>query len=415
MVAIRAWPLRLAAARRITLEPNIRTLDSCCPRAPPSGVGGACALQVINRLARSHLPNGGLAWQKRGILLNNERNVERAVRSTVSVMVGLSVALVAAAVRAQPVGEAVRFQYVAPAECPDARSFEARVRERTTRGRAAEAGELARTFALRLRADEAGFLGTIEFLGDTGAAVSRQVRGEQCDAVVSSLALITALALDATLDEPQPESVAVETSRAPPVADAAPRPASSAPERAPAAPPPPPRRRAERLGTRLGASGEFSTAIDAWTYGWLGQIDWRSGWAFRVVAHYATDERLVDPGRRARLRLLGLRGSGCFTLFRGEIVSLAPCLGLDFGSLRGRGIESEALPHASSDTVPWVAAGPELRLAWEPAPGFWLELNGRAEFPLTAYEFKFEPPRKTVYEMPRVAGALGLVTGVRFW
>jgi hypothetical protein len=103
--------------------------------------------------------------------------------------------------RAQPAEVAIRFQYRAPPECPDAAAFTARVRERTPRGRLAEPGELARTFDVDVTADPAGFSGQIEFLDDGGVKVNRQLRGEQCDAVVSSLALITALALDATLRE----------------------------------------------------------------------------------------------------------------------------------------------------------------------------------------------------------------------
>jgi len=103
---------------------------------------------------------------------------------------------------------AVRIQYRAPTACPDAASFMAQLRERTARGRFAEPNELARTFDVELSADAQGFTGDLEFLDDSGAKVSRHVHGEQCAAVVSSLALITALALDAAVPSNAGEAVA---------------------------------------------------------------------------------------------------------------------------------------------------------------------------------------------------------------
>jgi hypothetical protein len=305
--------------------------------------------------------------------------------------------------------QAVRFQYEAPAECPGVAELTARVRERTERGRPAEASELARTFVLRIARDGAGFVGSVEFLDDSGSSVDRLVRGEQCDAVVSSLALITALALDATLNEDEPDPVLAP----PPAPRTLPRVAP-----APSTVPPPrprPMTPARSVAARVGAVGSYATAIDSWTYGLLGQLDWPGGLALRFVGHYASDDRVVDRGRRANLRLMGVTGSGCYWSLRGEAFSLQPCLGLDFGSLRGRGIQSDALPKAYSQTMVWAALGPELRLAWEPAPPFWLELHGNLHFPLVAYEFRFELPDRLVYEPPRVTAALGVATGVRFW
>lgn len=313
--------------------------------------------------------------------------------------------------RAEP-EEAVRFQYEAPAECPNAVELEARVRARTARGRGAEPGELARTFSLRIRADEQGYLGSVELLDDNGTRVSRQVRGEQCDAVVSSLALITALALDASLrEEPLPDEISAPRSQPAqpqPVLEPAAPVTAREPDVAPRRAPP------EGLRARVGASGSYASAIGAWTYGLLGQIEWANGFQLRLTGHYATSERADDTGRRASLRLLGLRSSGCFVALRSRVLALAPCAQLDFGTLRGRGIESATLPRAWGDTALWLGVGPELHLAWEPSPSFWLELGGDVQFPLRQYDFDFELPRRTVYGVPFVAASLGVATGVRF-
>jgi hypothetical protein len=109
----------------------------------------------------------------------------------------------AAVAHAQSHEDAVRLQYAAPPQCPDSASFLAQLRERMARGRLAESGELARTFGVSIAADATDFSGRVELVDESGTTVSRRVHGEQCEAVVSSLALITALSLDATL-RPEP-------------------------------------------------------------------------------------------------------------------------------------------------------------------------------------------------------------------
>jgi hypothetical protein len=313
--------------------------------------------------------------------------------------------------RAEPAEEAVRFQYQAPAECPDLASFTARVRERTERGREPEEAELARTFSVSLRPEGHGFVGEIEFLDDGGSKVSRRVRGEQCEAVVSSLALITALALDATLRHEEEPAAPVPI---------APRPPTPAPVVAPpqeTAPvfraPPTPR---SLTGMRVGVTGGLASAIHAPVLGLLGQLDWRSGVALRLTAYYGWDELEVDEGRRARLRAQGVQVSVCPLRWGGARLGVAPCGFVDLGTLRSEGVRAERLISAGGDTILWATVGAELRLAWEPAAPFWLELKGAAELPLRrGYRFTFDRPDRDVYEVPDYAGSLALAAGVRFW
>lgn len=317
--------------------------------------------------------------------------------------------------RAQPAEEAVRFQYTAPPECPDAATFTARVRERTQRGRAAEPEELARTFSIDVTADAQGFAGDIAFLDDGGVTVHRHLRGEQCDAIVNSLALITALALDATLREEEPSPPLP----APPRASSRlePRqPLTPAPEER--APPPPPRARS-LVGARAGVSGGYGSTLNAGLapqFALLGQLDWRSGFALRLSAHYDWHDFTVDEGRRAKLRLLGVETSVCPWRWRWRELAFAPCATLDLGTLRAEGELGGNLTTAGGDTIVWAAVGAELRVAWEPAAPFWVEVRGAAAFPLLAtYQFVFRNPNRVAYEVPVLTGEGGMAVGVRFW
>lgn len=322
---------------------------------------------------------------------------------------------------AEPAEEAVRFQYAAPGDCPDAASFTARVRQRTTRGREAAPGELARTFSVNVAAQGSRFVGDIEFLDDAGAPVSRRVGGEQCEPVVDSLALITALALDATLREEEPANeVADGAAPGPepkPVPPPEPEPTKPKPAPPQAAPAPVVSRPRERWlsSARLGVLGGYDTTLAAVPFGLLGQLDWRSGWAARLSAHFTSSEVTLDDGRRAQLRQLGLEGSVCHRVFENDDLALWPCAWLDVGTLRAEGQKSALLTHPDARTVVWVSVGPELRVAWEPQLPFWIELHGAVGFPLNAHTFYFEQPYATVYDVPLVTVAGGAAAGVRFW
>jgi hypothetical protein len=319
----------------------------------------------------------------------------------------------ASAALAQPaVEDALRFQYTAPEECPGVEAFTARVRERTQRGRLAEDGELARTFAVTLTPDAGAFIGAVEFLDDSGAPVSRRVRGEHCDEVVSSLALITALALEARLE---PETA--------PVAPAAPPPPPPAPPAPPPAKPAPTTRWERDTGqgpsARVGVSGGYGTPLDAFALGLLGQLDWSRGssllGALRLRGHFAESEHEVS-GRYAKLRLLGLEASACPQGLWLEPFVAYGCLAFDVGSLRASGVEGPELPFPGSSTVLWLAVGAELRVAWQPDAPFWLELNGQLGTPVVKHTFRFRAPDEPAFVLePGLSAGAGIVSGVRFF
>jgi len=323
----------------------------------------------------------------------------------------VSVVAVAAPARAQPSEEAVRIQYGAPASCPDAASFAAQLRQRTPRGRFAEPNELARTFSVTLAADTQGFSGRVEFLDESGASVNRRVHGEQCEAVVSSLALITALALDATLRSEDSEAVSPATAVDPPrSAELPPKPALDAAHESP---------RVTQRGVRAvraGLQAAYGSPTSAPRLGVLGELEFRSGLSLRLTAHYAWHELAVDAQRSANLRLMGIETSLCPWRFAWGELALTPCAAVDLGALRAAGVPNAQLTLPGDKTIGWASVGAQFALSWRlPAP-FWAELRGAAEFPLRAgYQFTFENPHQIAYEVPPVTGWGGIATGVRFW
>lgn len=311
--------------------------------------------------------------------------------------------------------EAVRFRYEAPIGCPDVAVFTDRVRQRTSRGREARAEELARTFALSISPAASGFLGTIEFLDDAGAPVSRRVHGEECDPVVSSLALITALALDATLRE-QPalgveQPAPARTADPPPARQptpASPRPSAPlAPRRARGAP--------LLVSARVGASLAHESLLGTPVLGLLGQLDFRSDWSLRLLAHYENSTIEVDTGREVSVRVIGLETSVCPLRAHVDDFSFYPCASFDIGSLRAAGERSSALPWVHTSTLLWASLGPELRLAWEPAAALWLELRGATGVPLVWHTFELQNPQQTALDVRGITFQGGFSGGVRFW
>lgn len=318
---------------------------------------------------------------------------------------------------AQPAPEeAVRFRYEAPSACPAVDVFTARVRERTSRGREALPEELARTFTLSITLDSRGFSGTIEFLDDSGSSVSRRVRGEECDAVVSSLALITALALDSTLREDAQLGADETITPTQPEPAKPPQPAPTvAPSTAPLVVRPARPAAPFLVSARVGLAAAFESSLPAPVWGMLGQLDFRGDWALRLLAHYEDAEIEVDSGRAIAVRVLGIETSVCPLRPHVGDFSLYPCLSIDIGSLRASGIKRDRLVSVDTKTLLWAALGAETRFSWEPRDPFWAELRAGVGVPLSHHEFVLENPAKIAFDIDYITLHGGVSTGVRFW
>jgi hypothetical protein len=318
---------------------------------------------------------------------------------------------------AQPAGEPVRFEYRAPVGCPDAEAFVSRVQARTSRARLGAPGELARTFAVEVRVEAGGVSARLTFTDSRGASVVRAVRGETCDEVVSAIALVTALAIEAGTTEPS----------AP--AEGAPTPSHDEGAREPEPVAAPPRQRALRKpepNVVVGSLGA-ETGVTTWLgpsptlgVGVFGEVGTYAGASGRLTLLGTASSTLVEneevPGtyRRANFNALLARIEGCpVVAVLGSGFRVLPCVGVGLGALRGAGEERSVRPPKSS-TIFWADLVPTLRLDWTLSDSLVFFGQGELGVPLVRHDFVFDGPRQQVFHVPAVGVGATLGMAWRF-
>jgi hypothetical protein len=307
--------------------------------------------------------------------------------------------------------EPVRLEYRVPpgADCPSEAVFVERVRERSVHHRAAAPGELARSFAVTVTLDEEGALARVDFVDPDGSAISRSVRGANCDEVVSGIALVAALAIDARAGEAPSPSPAPS---APPAEPKAP---------APAPPPPKPLPRPSGLTPKYtaglgggwvsygGPSGAL--LLDAFFAASLAE----RGPVARLSAIHLRSELASADGREGRLRVYGGRLEACPVSFPLRPFFLEPCAGTGVGVLLSSGVPSLELPEASDKAQLWwdlVVIG---RLGAVIEDRVVLEVQGEFGVPLSRPSFGFDNNQANpIFEVPRVGGSARGGVGIRF-
>ncbi len=334
----------------------------------------------------------------------------------------IAVTFLAPNLRAQPSqpsqlspADPVRFDYQAPEGCPDAVSFRNRVGARTNRARMAEPGELARTFAIEVRADPSGATAFLRFIDSRGTPVTRAVRGETCDEVVSAIALVTALAIEAgTVEEgaPAPPGPKPEQPAAPPPVNT---PAEKPTKRSP--PAPTPHALAWLIGAETGVTTWLgpSPTLGIGAFGELGKYAGASG---RLTLLRATSHALVPLSdqtfRRADFTALVARIEGCpVAVALGAGFRFVPCLGLGLGALEGAG-DPENIQEPDTQTIFFADLVPELRLDWTLADSLVFFVEGELGIPLRRRDFVFDEPPQPVYSIPALGVGASLGMAVRF-
>jgi hypothetical protein len=309
--------------------------------------------------------------------------------------------------------EPARFSYFAPADCPDEQDFIERVRERSVHERPATGDELALSFVVTLSRDAEGVLGRVEFSDRDGTPVSRAVRGATCDEVASSIALVTALAIDARAEPPP----LVRTPSS-----------SAANEPAPLTPPPTPTRAAapgapERSTTTgfftAGFGAGFQSAVGptggATLEAFLAAASGPRGISLRLTAFHWLASGSHD-GREAEFRVWGGRVDGCPLAFERSGVFVTPCVGFGAGALRASGVRSANLPKPDHASIAWFDGALLGRAGVVFGEFVVLEAEAGLLLPLVRKEFGFSlpEPRSTLYAVPPLAAGVSVHGGVRF-
>lgn len=355
----------------------------------------------------------------------------------------LAVALVSGEAVAET--RALRVDYQAHEGCPAQSAFFDRVLARTSRARAAAPGEAALDVWVRIARQAPKSLGRIVLWKSSGAR-TREVSSDDCDEVVSALALITALAIDPNASV-TPRTPAAPASPSPDPAGSG-DPAGQGAPSAPAAPPLPDPRTIpltpipvpwpllvpSPLVRRPRPAAGAEPVVGPWV-----------GGAFVAASFAVTPQALLGGGLFAERRFgsergvalrLALEGAatgsfevgpagvafvrgaarlqGCPFLRAARWLSVAACLGGEVGFLRGEGIQRGAIASVSADTVPWAGLGLVPRAALDVGERAVVGIEGGPTFSLVQRSFVFKEPDYTIYDLPAVTWAFRLDVGIRF-
>jgi hypothetical protein len=324
----------------------------------------------------------------------------------------------------------VDLAYEAPAQCPRRGEIVAELRRRVDPSSRAELERQRdrRSFVVRIeRLANGAFSGRLELTRPGGPAQSREFRAETCRAVSSALTVFIAIALDpANTDEagpaPPPTFADENDSTAPPSSDSPP--ASPAPPSRPALPPasaPPPVQ--ARTGTWVWSSevgvAYVRTPRDAWGARVAGQIAYaiegaRVAPALRVSWGFADFDAPPADGGRASFRFASGRAAACALVRLAPApFTVAPCVGLGFGSLAAT---SGELPRVGQASTGWYAMSGIVRAAWSLLPWLSLDAEVGVETPFRRPMFALTDPFRIVYRPPGVlvTGGAGLAVSARF-
>ncbi len=359
-------------------------------------------------------------WQNAAVWLAGSRRGARRMALRARAGAPLAGATLLAALAAPALADVApaRVVYVAPAECPGVEAFLDAVRAQTPNARAPGEDEPARTLAVHVDRDQGQLRGRLTIDELDGRKSVREVSGKTCEEVVSAIALVTALAIDAG-----PDAI-VEAPPAPPATTARPGPTAPPPAPAQRDPPAPVAPAAPvapitsttrwEFGVQSGAFGAVAPNIAWGGLVFLEMSEWNQpgfAYSFRAALTIAQSPTFDSGGGDVSFQWTAVRLSGCpLALLVGPITA-RPCVGLDAGSLLGRGTD---LPTPLQATRAWVAATFEGRAALLTAGRFVIEAGGGLTVPLIRDTFVFQSPARIIHQVPQVGGFGTAGVGVTF-
>jgi hypothetical protein len=244
-------------------------------------------------------------------------------------------------------------------------------------------------------------VGRIEFLDEDGERVARVVSGATCDEVVSGIALVSALVLDARAESAESEQTEREVSSNP-----APQP------REPEPPPP------QRYGFGVGITGGVESWIGPGAGYFLQGFGEMSGAPLvrrmRLGALRARASGSVAD-RRTRFTTLAVRVAVCPISF--EFVSdlaFTTCLSTDLGTLEAETQRASSLAWVRTARIFWAAAQLRPGVRWLLGRVLALEASGAVGVPLVRHTFVFNDPRQVAFDVPAIGAGAELGMSAQF-
>ncbi len=314
--------------------------------------------------------------------------------------------------------EPIRLEYTAPSGCPDASEFGRRVFGRTSKARAAEEAEAARTFVVLIETSGTETQGSLVVREDGMSTLARRVTGKNCDEVSRALALATALAIDpeASLEAPEPTPDAGTAGAG--ASSSTPNPQTENPK--PPIDTPPPNggttpHGEERIALLFGPSAAFGLAPNP-SFGasvgleWSSPIARMSAFGSELVVLTSAKSTVADA--KSSFVFVFARPYACpIGVPLGANAGLFPCIGTELGAVIASGSDLE---DPATETRFWATGELALRLDIALSDDWFLDATGGANFPFTRYHFVFRSPETAIYEIPAVAAAVGLRVGRQF-
>jgi hypothetical protein len=333
---------------------------------------------------------------------------------------GLFLARAGAAAPAET--EPIRIEYSAPSGCPDAGAFRSRVFERTSKARPAGESELARTFVVLIEVSGANTEGSLVVREDGMSTMARRVSGKNCDEVARALALATALAIDpeAALG-PTPESTgsgdgsANAPSTAADTKNPEPGAATKASDEPPAAKPAPSAANERRLALLVGPGVAFGPAPNP-SFGVSAALEWSTPnpavlpAAVGLELAFRTSAKQAVAGAKSSFQFALARPYVCTLGFAVGAFGVVPCVGGELGAVLASG---SAIANPTKETRFWAAAELALRFDVALSTDWFADATASAVFPFTRYQFVFETPETSIYDVPVVTAAAGVRIGRR--
>jgi hypothetical protein len=304
--------------------------------------------------------------------------------------------------------------YQVTAGCPAESDFVALVHARTdaefTRGSGAPRA------TVRASSELDGFSGRLELVSRDGSEMIREVSGATCEGVISALALVAALTLDAAA-----MSASLDQEPLPPLS----RPAEETPPRAEQAAPPPPApwvapRSSDappwRLGLGAGAAtvGGFAPGVALAGSVFVDITLDRATLpvSFRLDATRVFPEDTAYPWGTGSVDMLGGGVQACALRWPlGQRLAMRPCAAAAVGKLDTAGRLTSG--SSRNEEHLWTSVAAAFRMEWRATSHWQFEASFGPVFPLTRYSFIVASPDTLYYRSPAVAGMLAL--GVAFF